>query len=171
MEGSSEPVHERAREVAWLVQCLSFKHEDLNSDPQHPHEKANMTVCACNPSAWEVEKAPPWSSLTSRPSQSGELRIQEKTLPRKLRWKQLKKTLDIHLCPLYTCVYIRIHTYIHTYTHTHAGGVGEDILYSLYIYTIFYYSISAVWGGDRSPELELVGTAYSGKEKGALQPS
>lgn len=55
MEGSSEPVHGRAREVAHLVQCLSFKREDLNSDPQHPHNEANMTVCAYNPSTSEVE--------------------------------------------------------------------------------------------------------------------
>lgn len=28
---------------------------ELVSDPQHPHKEANMTVCACNLSASEVE--------------------------------------------------------------------------------------------------------------------
>ena len=28
---------------------------ELVADPQHPHKEANMTVCACNLSASEVE--------------------------------------------------------------------------------------------------------------------
>lgn len=40
-----------AEEVAQQMKSLLSKRAGLSSDPQHPHGKAGMAVCMCNPNA------------------------------------------------------------------------------------------------------------------------
>ena len=44
-----------ARGNSSVAKALACKHEDLSSDPQHPHEKPDTVQSTCNPSAGEVE--------------------------------------------------------------------------------------------------------------------
>lgn len=37
--------------MASWVKCLLYKHEDVSLDPQHPHKKTGVVVCASIPSA------------------------------------------------------------------------------------------------------------------------
>lgn len=42
-------------QIAQVVKCLLYKHEDLSWDLQDPSKKLGVAVCTCNPSLREAE--------------------------------------------------------------------------------------------------------------------
>lgn len=53
-----------AEEIAHQIKSSLVKCDGLSSDPPHPHRKAGMAVCMCNPNAGGYEQVESGGSLT-----------------------------------------------------------------------------------------------------------
>lgn len=101
------------REMAQKIKFSLVKHENLNSDPQHPREEQGMAVKTCNSNTGKAETG-------GCPGVPGQWEILSQNTKRKVT-----KTANIDNGPDRP-----IHTHAHTHTHTHTIIHTDEHIYS-----------------------------------------
>lgn len=96
----------RGWEVAQLAKCLPCKHEDLKSDPQHPHHRG--ATCNLMLGRWNKETS---RSAGHQPSLIGALGSGRETLSRKMKVESNRERF-------LALTHVHVHTWEHTHRHT-----------------------------------------------------
>ena len=104
----------QVRDMAQRVECLLYKCEHVNLDPQITCKNPDPVVVTCDPSAGEWRQERPWGSLARHCQQPVSLRVSEKSV------SECKVESSWRRCQLLTTTATCTHVSHTCHTHVHA---------------------------------------------------
>lgn len=92
------------------VKCLQWMHEDLISNPQHPHKNCDSCTCDFTTGGTKMGFPAPLVLTGQQAIQISQLQLQWDTLSQKLKWFPLASTVHICIHVLLNIMHIQKHT-------------------------------------------------------------